>query len=84
MDLEKVRKIWKMIQGIADNGDYREFEVAFLIDEMLNNVVTNENDITQDLVDKVCKVGEYKDTLLNDEVYGDLANIERELLGEEE
>lgn len=84
MDLEKVRKIWKMIQGIADNGDYREFEVAFLIDEMLNNAVTNEKDITQDLVDKVCKVGEYKDTLLNDEVYGDLANIERELLGEEE
>lgn len=79
MNLEKVKEIWKELQRIANVHNYREFEVAFLISERLDNVINDDEQITDDLVKKVYDISKYEDTLLNDCVNEKLDNLAQEI-----
>lgn len=89
VDKNKVREIWKQLQHIADIHNYREFEIAYLIDEMLNNEINSEEEITDQLIDIVETVCSGVDSLLNEFVYDEMVNIGRNIeesreMGEED
>ncbi len=89
VDKNKVREIWKQLQHIADTHNYREFEIAYLIDEMLNNEINSEEEITDQLIDIVETVCSGVDSLLNEFVYDEMVNIGRNIeesreMGEED
>lgn len=79
LDKNKVREIWKQLQSIASVHNYREFEVAYLIDEMLDNQINSEEEITDQLIDIVATVSNGVDTLLNDYVYDEMNNVSRNI-----
>ena len=89
VDKNKVREIWKQLQRIAYTHNYREFEIAYLIDEMLNNEINSEEEITDQLIDIVKTVCNGVDSLLNEFVYDEMVNIGRNIeesreMGEED
>ncbi len=79
LDKNKVREIWKQLQSIASVHNYREFEVAYLINEMLDNQINSEEEITDQLIDIVATVSNGVDTLLNDYVYDEMNNVSRNI-----
>lgn len=79
LDKNKVREIWKQLQSIASTHNYREFEVAYLINEMLDNQINSEEEITDQLIDIVATVSNGVDTLLNDYVYDEMNNVSRNI-----
>ena len=78
-DLEKVKKAYEKLKEIEKDCDYREFEVAYLILERLDNVIDDEADITKEVVEKVNEIANSVDTLLDEYVNEELDNLEREL-----
>ena len=52
-NLENVKKYMKMIGEITQNGEYRDFEIAYLITEAGGYIDKDENNITEKDVKKV-------------------------------
>lgn len=82
-NLENVKEVYKKLREITEKHNYRTFEVAFLIMERLDNVINNENEITDDLVKKVYDISNIDGSLLTDYVVEELDILERELEEEE-
>ena len=78
-DLEKVKRAYEKWKEVEKDCGYREFEVAYLILERLDNVIDNEADITKEVVEKVNEIADSVDTLLDEYVNEELDNLEREL-----
>ena len=78
-DLEKVKKAYEKLKEIEKDCSYREFEVAYLILERLDNVIDDEVDITKEVVEKVNEIADSVDTLLDEYVNEELDNLEKEL-----
>lgn len=83
-NLENVKEVYKKLKEITEEHNYRTFEVAFLIMERLDNVINDENEITDDLVKKVYDISNIDGSLLTDYVVEELDILERELEEEEE
>ena len=82
-NLENVKEVYKKLREITEKHNYRTFEVAFLIMERLDNVINNENEITDDLVKKVYDISNIDGSLLTDYVVEELDMLEKELEEEE-
>ena len=82
-DFEKVKRVYEKLKEIEKDCGYREFEVAYLILERLDNVIDDEADITEEVVEKVNEITDSVDTLLDEYVNEELDILERELSGEE-
>lgn len=78
-DVEKVKEIWEKLQNIISVNNYKEFEIAYLITERLDNVISDKEEITKDIVEKVEDISQSVDTLLDEYVSDELDNLEREL-----
>ena len=78
-DFEKVKRAYEKLKEIQEDYGYREFEIAYLILERLDNVIDNEEDITKEVVEKVNEIADSVDTLLDEYVNEELDNLEREL-----
>lgn len=78
-DVEKVKEIWEKLQDIISVNNYKEFEIAYLITERLDNVISDKEEITKDIVEKVEDISQSVDTLLDEYVSDELDNLEREL-----
>lgn len=78
-DVEKVKEIWEKLQDIISVNNYKEFEIAYLITERLDNVISDKEEITKDVVEKVEDISQSVDTLLDEYVSDELDNLEREL-----
>lgn len=78
-DFEKVKRAYEKLKEIEKDCGYREFEVAYLILERLDNVIDDEVDITEEIVEKVNKIADSVDTLLDEYVNEELDILEREL-----
>ena len=83
-NLENVKEVYKMLEEITNKYHYSNFEVAFLIMERLDNIISNADEITEDLVKKVWQVADNDGSLLADDILYGLEDIERELEEEEE
>ena len=81
-DVEKVKEIWEKLQDIISVNNYKEFEIAYLITERLDNVISDKEEITKDVVEKVEDISQSVDTLLDEYVSDELDNLESELLEE--
>lgn len=79
IDIEKVKEIWEKLQDIMSANNYKEFEVAYLIAERLDNVISDKEEITKYIVKKVEDISQSVDTLLDEYVNDELDNLEREL-----
>ena len=77
-DFEKVKRVYEKLKEIEKDCGYREFEVAYLILERLDNVIDDEADITKEVVEKVNEIADNVDTLLDEYVNEELDNLERE------
>ena len=78
-DVEKVKEIWEKLQDIISVNNYKEFEIAYLITERLDNVISDKEEITKDIVEKVEDISQSVDTLLDEYVSDELDDLEREL-----
>ena len=78
-DVEKVKEIWEKLQDIISVNNYKEFEIAYLITERLDNVISDKEEITKDVVEKVEDISQSVDTLLDEYVSDELDDLEREL-----
>lgn len=78
-DVEKVKEIWEKLQDIISVNNYKEFEIAYLITERLDNVISDKEEITKDVVEKVEDISQSVDTLLDEYVSDELDNLERKL-----
>ena len=83
-NLKNVKEVYKMLEEITSKYHYSNFEVAFLIMERLDNIISNADEITEDLVKKVWQVADNDGSLLADDILYGLEDIERELEEEEE
>lgn len=82
-NLKNVKEVYKMLEEITNKYHYSNFEVAFLIMERLDNIISNADEITEDLVEKVWQVADNDGSLLADDILYGLEDIERELEEEE-
>lgn len=78
-DFEKVKRAYEKLKEIEKDCGYREFEVAYLILERLDNVIDDEGDITKEVVERVNEITDSVDTLLDEYVNEELDILEREL-----
>lgn len=78
-DVEKVKEIWEKLQDIISVNNYKEFEIAYLITERLDNVISDKEEITKDVVEKVEDISQSVDTLLDEYVSDELDDLERKL-----
>ena len=78
-DIKKVKEIWEKLQDIISANNYKEFEIAYLITERLDNVISDKEEITKDVVEKVEDISQSVDTLLNEYVNDELDILEKEL-----
>lgn len=79
IDTEKVKEIFEKLNDMIGNGNYREFEIAYLIMERLDNVITEKEEITDDIVNKVYDISNSVDTLLDSYVNEELDILSQEL-----
>lgn len=79
VDIEKVKEIWEKLQDIMSANNYKEFEVAYLIAERLDNVISDKEEITKYIVKKVEDISQSVDTLLDEYVSDELDSLERKL-----
>ena len=82
-NFEKVKRAYEKLKEIEKDCGYREFEVAYLILERLDNVIDDEVDITKEVAEKVNEIADSVDTLLDEYVNEELDFLEREFSGEE-
>ena len=78
-DIKKVKEIWEKLQDIISVNNYKEFEIAYLITERLDNVINDKEEITKDVVEKVEDISQSVDTLLDEYVNDELDILEKEL-----
>ena len=78
-DIKKVKEIWEKLQDIISANNYKEFEIAYLITERLDNVISDKEEITKDVVEKVEDISQSVDTLLDEYVNDELDILEKEL-----
>ena len=78
-DIKKVKEIWEKLQDIISVNNYKEFEIAYLITERLDNVISDKEEITKDVVEKVEDISQSVDTLLDEYVNDELDILEKEL-----
>lgn len=83
IDTEKVKEIFEEISKLTDTKNYREFEIAYLIMERLDNVISDKEEITDDIINKVYDISNSVDTLLDSYVNEELDILSQELEDEE-
>ena len=84
IDTEKVKEIFEKISELANVRNYREFEIAYLIIERLDNVISDKEEITDEIVNKVYDISNSVNTLLDEYVSEELDYLAQELKENEE
>lgn len=79
-NFEKVKKILKMLDEITDNGDYRNFEVAYLFKEMEDFTGKSIDNITEQDVKDMNNLIDFRDDIIDEGLKYDIADK----FGEEE
>ena len=63
VNFEKVKEILKTLDEIADNGNYRDFEVAYLLKEFEDFTEKSTDEITEEDVEKVNNLIDFRDDI---------------------
>lgn len=63
-NFKNVKKIMKMLDEIIENGEYRDFEVAYLLKEYEDVIDKNSDEITEKDVDKMNSLINFRDKIV--------------------
>ena len=72
VDKEKVKDFYKQLDNIQDSGNFLNFEIAWLIKNFENYT---DNDITDEIIEKVYDFLEYLDELFDEYVVNSMIKI---------
>lgn len=73
-NFEKVKKILKTLDEITDNGDYRNFEVAYLLKEFEDFTGKSTDEITEEDVEKVNNLIDFRDDIVDEGLKYDIVD----------
>lgn len=73
-NFEKVKKILKTLDEITDNGDYRNFEVAYLLKEFEDFTEKSTDEITEEDVEKVNNLIDFRDDIVDEGLKYDIVD----------
>lgn len=73
-NFEKVKKILKTLDEITDNGDYRNFEVAYLLKEFEDFTGKSTDEITEEDVEKVNSLIDFRDDIVDEGLKYDIVD----------
>lgn len=73
-NFEKVKKILKILDEITDNGDYRNFEVAYLLKEFEDFTGKATDEITEEDVEKVNNLIDFRDDIVDEGLKYDIVD----------
>lgn len=73
-NFEKVKKILKTLDEIADNGNYRDFEVAYLLKEFEDFTEKSTDEITEEDVKKVNNLIDFRDDIVDEGLKYDIVD----------
>lgn len=74
VNFEKVKEILKTLDEIADNGNYRDFEVAYLLKEFEDFTEKTTDDITEEDVEKVNNLIDFRDDIVDEGLKYDIVD----------
>lgn len=74
VNFEKVKKILKTLDEITDNGDYRNFEVAYLLKEFEDFTGKSTDEITEEDVEKVNSLIDFRDDIVDEGLKYDIVD----------
>lgn len=63
-NFKNVKKIMKMLDEIIENGEYRDFEVAYLLKEYEDVIDKNSDEITEEDVNKMNSLINFRDKIV--------------------
>lgn len=74
VNFEKVKEILKTLDEITDNGDYRNFEVAYLLKEFEDFTGKSTDEITEEDVEKVNNLIDFRDDIVDEGLKYDIVD----------
>lgn len=74
VNFEKVKEILKTLDKIADNGNYRDFEVAYLLKEFEDFTEKTTDEITEEDVEKVNDLIDFRDEIIDEGLKYDIVD----------
>lgn len=74
VNFEKVKEILKTLDEITDNGDYRNFEVAYLLKEFEDFTGKSTDEITEEDVEKVNSLIDFRDDIIDEGLKYDIVD----------
>lgn len=74
VNFEKVKEILKTLDEIADNGNYRDFEVAYLLKEFEDFTEKSTDEITEEDVEKVNNLIDFRDDIVDEGLKYDIVD----------
>lgn len=82
IDIEKIKEIYEILNNLANAKQYTEFEIAYLIMERLDNIISNKEEITDDIVNNVYDIANGVDSLLDEYVNEELDILSKKIENE--
>lgn len=74
VNFEKVKEILKTLDKIVDNGNYRDFEVAYLLKEFEDFIGKSTDEITEEDVKKVNNLIDFRDEIIDEGLKYDIVD----------
>lgn len=74
VNFEKVKEILKTLDEIVDNGNYRDFEVAYLLKEFEDFTGKSTDEITEEDVEKVNNLIDFRDDIIDEGLKYDIVD----------
>lgn len=74
VNFEKVKEILKTLDKIVDNGNYRDFEVAYLLKEFEDFTGKSTDEITEEDVEKVNNLIDFRDDIIDEGLKYDIVD----------
>lgn len=74
VNFKNVKRIMKMLDEITSNGEYRDFEVAYLLKEFEDYTGKSTDEITEKDVETVNELIDFKDEIVDEGLKYDIVD----------